>query len=314
MRAAETRRASLLVDSRCVQALNPAEQGSSDGRHTAGSAIRLSRMVRRVLRDGVAAFPRARVRRDRVRRSPHDLSSAADRRGAGRRPLVELSRRALEAALVDVAAGADSRATRRRSFRSARHDLDQRRRHCHAASGEEGLRQGPASRRRPFHALVHSVEVGTRAPAEGWSGRAGDRGATAGLEPPLGAAGVVRAVPDSRRGQEARTPSQDAVRPDAAASVRAAALVCPAEIRVRRGRGLWNARPRAVRFPSAAADADQQVLQGREPPRPASEAEAGDEWPAARQRTQASRSGSGRREDAKPTAARGLMVWRRPPS
>ncbi len=104
----------------------------------------------------------------------------------GRRSLVELSPRPLEAALVDLAAGADPRSARNRPLRPAWHDLHQWRRHGHAASGEEGLRQGAAPRCRPVHALLHGMEVGTQ------MGGAGDSGAVARFEPPVGLAGAVR--------------------------------------------------------------------------------------------------------------------------
>ncbi len=58
MRFAEAQRASLLVNSRCVQTLNLSEQGGSDGQCTAGSGFRLSGMVRRVC---ATVWPRFRV-------------------------------------------------------------------------------------------------------------------------------------------------------------------------------------------------------------------------------------------------------------
>src|SRR4029077_14452156 len=107
MRSAEAQRAPLLVDSWWLQTLNLSEQGSSDVQHTAGSAFCLARLVGRILGDGLAARPGTDIRRDRLHRSAHDLSSAANCRRVGRRSLVQLPPRAFEAALVELEAGAD---------------------------------------------------------------------------------------------------------------------------------------------------------------------------------------------------------------
>src|SRR4051794_29593982 len=98
MRSVEAQRASLWLDSGCLQALNPSEQGSSDDQDTAGSAFCLAGLVGRVFSDGLATLSSADVRCDGLCGPAHGLPSAANRRRAGRGSLVQLSPCAVAAA------------------------------------------------------------------------------------------------------------------------------------------------------------------------------------------------------------------------
>jgi hypothetical protein len=305
METAEAQRAILRVDSRCVQALNLSEQGSSDGQDPAGSALCLAGVVGRVFGVGLAALPGSDVCRDRLRRTPYGLPAAENRRYVGRWPLVQLSPRPFEAALVESESGADSRPARGWSFSATRHDSDLWRRYGHAASREEGLWQGAASRCRALDSFLHGLALGAQ------MGGVGHPGPVAGIEPSLGTARPVRSLSFARGEQETRSSPQDAVRLDAATVVRAAAVVSPAEIPLFRRRRLWHAPSRAIRFPPAAPDIGQQVRQGRQPPQSAAETETRHEGPPARQRTQAALARVRGGENPSPPAAERLMVrWR----
>lgn len=138
-----------------------------------------------------------------------------------------------------------------------------------------------------------------------------DPGLTTGTEPFLGLAGFVRVVPNSGGQLKAGAASQHIGRPQATTSLRAVALVSPAEIRACRRQWRWHACARTVRLGAAAADVDQQVRPGCQPVQSAAETKARHPRLAACEGSPAARTGSGRAAGKQPTTAVGLVVRRR---
>src|SRR5260370_15844052 len=150
---------------------------------------------------------------------PHRPELAAHARRLGTGIPFQLPPRLLETTLVAVASGAYLGRTDCQAPRRYGRDSSGGRRYGGRASRQEGVRQGPASRRRAFVALLHGL------PLRAQVGRAGHLGAVAVYDQALGVADFGGVVSQSRQRQKPPGPSQTPGPVDAANAQGHAALV-----------------------------------------------------------------------------------------